>query len=372
MSRASKVNLSVVPVALLVSCVALVLCQSLMAQEGSGFKPLGNSAYSNGRLPQQTPGVSKFDPSKATRPSTNFGQPTRTSQSTGQSGSGRRSVFDDQDIGNPSESASRQRSTVEYVDEMELPAKETGVLMEVNIKEGDTVPAGFMIAKIDDTILKHQLVQALVQKKNAESIATDETSIEAAEKQIQLNGQRYQTTKSLFRKGARSFEEKETARYEYEVAQLQKRAAKMRQLEARGDADLANARANEVEERIQRHSVTTAFDGVIVDRLKHQGEWVTAGEPIVKIARMDKLYVTGLISNLQYNPSDIMGKDVVVTVELARKETMEFRGKITMIGSKDVSGSGNEFQVKAEIDNKMLQGQWVLRKNSRVSMKIME
>jgi len=116
--------------------------------------------------------------------------------------------------------------------------------------------------------------------------------------------------------------------------------------------------------------VCPKFDGVVVERYKQAGEWVTAGEPVVKIARMDKLYVSGLVSNSNHNPSEVDGKDVVVTVELARNETMDFPGKIVGIGSKDVIGKGNEYKVKAEITNKMKQGQWVLRKETRVSMRI--
>ena len=260
--------------------------------------------------------------------------------------------------------------TVEHEDEIDLPALETGQLLNMNVKEGDSVAVGGPIANVDDKILKLQLMQALVRKKNADQMANDDTGIVAAEKQIQLTRNRFESTKKLEKKGARSYDELKTAQYEYEVALLQKRAAQVRQLEARGEAELENARAIEVEERIRRHAISPKFDGIVVERFKQAGEWVTAGEPVVRVARMDKLYVSGLISNNDYNPSDVDGKDVVVTVELARNETMDFPGKIVFIGSKDIVGSGNEFKVKAEITNKMKEGQWVLRKETRVSMRI--
>jgi len=276
------------------------------------------------------------------------------------------------EIGSPSatEVGEFQFCTVEFFDEIDLPALETGQLEEMKVREGDTVSAGVAIARIDDTLLKMQLMQALVRKQNAYRTANDTTSIEAAEKQIQLTLQRFETTERLERKGARSADEKLTARYEFEVARLQKKAATSRQLEAQGEAELESAREIEVKERINRHAVIPRFDGVVIDRYKQAGEWVTAGEPVVKVARMDKLYVTGLISNNDYNPDEIEGKDVVVTVKLAHNEQMEFPGKITIIGSKDLAGSGNEFKVKAEITNKQRNGQWVLRKETRVSMRV--
>ena len=59
-----------------------------------------------------------------------------------------------------------------------------------------------------------------------------------------------------------------------------------------------------------------------------------------------------------------------MSVKLARDQVMEFPGKIALIGSKDIIGTGNEFKVKAEITNKKMDGQWVLRKETRVSMRI--
>ena len=78
----------------------------------------------------------------------------------------------------------------------------------------------------------------------------------------------------------------------------------------------------------------------------------------------------GIDSNNEFNPDEVIGKDVVVTVKLARNEEMTFPGKIVIIGSKDLAGSGNEFKVKAEITNKQRNGQWVLRKETRVSMRV--
>lgn len=374
MSHLSKKRQCIWPVVLTFVCLIVLHLQGTAAIAQSGFRPSGNSggnsAYQDGQAKQNTPGVSNFkaDPG---RQIPSFGRNTNPSafRSNG-------SQIQDQtlvpQIGTTSGTDVGEFAfcTVEFSDEIDIPALETGQLNEMSVKEGDSVGANQEIGTIDDTLLKLQLMQALVRKQNAYRIANDTTAIEAAKKQIQLTRQRYETTARLERKGARSADEKQTARYEYEVALLQREAARSRQLEAQGEAELETAREAEVKERIVRHKVKSRFEGVVVDRYKQAGEWVTAGEPVAKIARMDRLYVTGLISNLEYNPSEIIGKDVVVTVKLARDEEMEFTGKIAIIGSKDIRGSGNEFKVKAEITNKKKQGQWVLRKETRVSMRI--
>ena len=360
---------SFLPTVLLVSCILLLVSEDAFAQ--SEFRPPTQSPYSNGRLQQPSTSSGTFNPPSLKRRG-DSGSSTKQATPSLSSRINQKQTSQSSDL--PSIHSSRTNDTcyVEYVDEIEVPALEMGLLVEVNVKEGDTISSGSPIARIDDRIPRLQLKQAEVRITNANRLAEDATSIEAADKQIQLTNQRFQTTKRLEQKGARSPEERRTAQYEYEVAVLQKRAAIMRQLEAMGEASLEDARANEVAERIRRHNISAQFDGVVVERFKQQGEWVQAGESIVKVARMDKLYVTRLISNLEFNPSDVDGKRVKVTAELARGEKLEFDGKITVIGARDVSGKGNEYKIKAEVNNQVKQGQWVLRKNSRVSMEILE
>ena len=352
--------------------VACLLSTSVPAACAQGsFQPQGGPAYSKGSAPRSTPGVSKFDPDSTKTKTHIFGQPTRPTFSSEPTRSPQEDTFSRQSsIGQTSES-NDIRCTVEYYDVVDFPALETGALLEMNVREGDTVPAGTTIAKIDDVLLKHQLRQALIRKNNAVRVGNDVTSIKAARKQIDLTRKRYETTRNLFVKGARSADEKMTAHFELERSQLQLQAAYVQQRDARGEAELESARASEVEDRIKRHIVASKFDGQVVDRYKQEGEWVTAGEPVARVARMDKLFVAGLLQNRQYNPAEVYKKKVVITAELARNESVQFEGEIVAIGPKVIQGTGNEFSVKAVVTNKMKQGQWVLREGSSVTMKIL-
>ncbi len=355
---------------LIVACLLLSMQSPFAIAQGS-FPAQGEPAYKNGSVPQSTPGVSRYEPPSTAAKRPAFGERNASSTLLPSGGTlNRQEPFSNRSSMGEASDDSVISGTIEYVDVVDFPALETGALLEMNVREGDSVPAGMVVAKIDDTLLKHQLRQALIRKNNANRIATDTTSIEAADKQIDLTRQRYETTRSLAAKGAKSPDDLLMARFEYERSILQRRAAVVQQRDARGEAELESARASEVEDRIARHVVAARFDGQVVDRYKQQGEWVTAGEPVAKIARMDKLYATALIRNLQFNPAEVSGKNVVVTVLLARDETVQFEGKIVSIGAKDIIGSGNEFTVKAEITNKMKQGEWILRQGSRVSMRI--
>jgi len=150
--------------------------------------------------------------------------------------------------------------------------------------------------------------------------AQSDISIRAQQKQYELARNEYEKTRKLASKGSMSQSEKERAKFEAQ------QAAK-------------------------------------------KGEWVTGGDPIAQIARMDEMFVQGLIRYDDHNTYDLINKPVVVTVKLAGDKDMKFNGTIVSIPVED-AGSGEEYFVKAKIRNKLIQGQWVLRKDATVSMEI--
>ena len=80
---------------------------------------------------------------------------------------------------------------------------------------------------------------------------------------------------------------------------------------------------------------------------RHVGEWVQAGEPVLHIIRVNRLRVEGFISASKYEAGEIHGRDVDVSVKLARGRQETFKGKIVFVDPR-VQAS-NEFLVWAEL-----------------------
>jgi multidrug resistance efflux pump len=134
------------------------------------------------------------------------------------------------------------------------------------------------------------------------------------------------------------------------------------------EARLEEARVEEARARIRRHSIRTDFDGYVIKKFRDAGEWVQAGEKVLRVARMDRLYVQGNISSKKFNPFEVADKPVTVTLQLARGKEATFQGKIASIG---LEKQGSDlFMVKAEVENRPQEGFWTLLPGSQVKMKI--
>ena len=267
-----------------------------------------------------------------------------------------------------SKSVNLDTCIVSFIEDVELPAQESGVLRSMLVKEGQAFQRNQSIARIDDQLYRQQLQQAQMQRDMAMKRATDMTSIRAGRFKVALASSEANKARKLLAKGSKSESEYKRARYSQQVAQEELVAAENEREMAAQETRLEEAKVDEVKVRIRRHSIQTNFDGYVIKIFRDAGEWVQAGEKVLQVARMDRLYVQGNISSKDFNPFEVADKPVTVTLQMARGKETTFKGKIVSIGLEKM---GNDlFMVKAEVDNRQEGGLWTLLPGSKVNMQI--
>jgi macrolide-specific efflux system membrane fusion protein len=122
------------------------------------------------------------------------------------------------------------------------------------------------------------------------------------------------------------------------------------------------------DDAVARRIIAAPIDGVVVTLFHERGEWVAAGEPVVQVVRIDKLRVEGFVSATDVSPIDIAGRPVVASVHLAQRGEARFTGKVVFI-SPQVQ-AGNKYRVRAEVANRIENGQPVLRPGMTANLTI--
>jgi multidrug resistance efflux pump len=198
--------------------------------------------------------------------------------------------------------------------------------------------------------------------------AQDGTAKLAAEKKERVASIEAGRVYKLWRSGSKSDSEKLMAEYSEQLAKLEVVKADLEMKKAKGEAELELARMREVEIRIGRHILQSDFDAYVIEIFKKPQEFVNVGEEVLRIARMDTLWVQGIVDVNLLNPHEAMNRPVTVTVQLARGETTTFQGKIINVALE--RQSSQHYMVKAEIKNRPIGGHWVLQPFSEVLMRI--
>ena len=261
--------------------------------------------------------------------------------------------------------------TVVLIRDVDLPALESGQIRDVLVKPGDNVLENALVAQMDDSRSQHALRDANLRFDIADKRANDTFEVDAALKRYQLAYDEHKKMAKLKRSGSKSEYEAERARVSAELANLEFNSAQKNKKLAATEAEVEKVAVQAATDSIARHAMKAPMNGVVYEVNKEMGEWVTAGETVMKIAQMDRLRISTSVDGNRYNPHQISDRTVTVTLTLPGNQPATFEGQVVYVaGSR---GLRNEFMVWAEVENRTHNndGQhWILNPGSTVDMTI--
>ena len=259
---------------------------------------------------------------------------------------------------------------VTIIDEISVPAREGGVLDELKVREGEYVEKGDVLGTIDRTDAVLALAVATHEYAAAKQTAENPLSIKAAVKAYEVALAEYESSLEANEKHAGLVMETELRRQKLQAdrAKMQAELASHELLIANLDAKAKYEALQRAQAALDRRQIVSRINGVVVKSLKHEGEWVQPGEPVMRIVQMDRLRVEGEIDGRKYARHEVIGRPVRITVFLTGggQETLE--GKIVYASSIVES---NEYTVRAEIDNRKLNGRWLLTPGLNAKMELL-
>ena len=120
-------------------------------------------------------------------------------------------------------------------------------------------------------------------------------------------------------------------------------------------------RVQELQAQLQMHQLKLAelassmqviqspIDGVVVERYRNLGDWVKAGEPVIRVIRLDRLRAEGFITADQLDHVAVDQK-VQLTIERSEKNTVQREGVVKFI-SRELEPVSGEIRFWVEFDN---------------------
>ncbi len=259
---------------------------------------------------------------------------------------------------------------VSVKDEVRLPAQEPGVLIGLDFEEGDQISEGQLLGRIDDSERRMQKQLALIEqsaaKERSENDINVRYSVAAAEVARQEYRQAIEANSQV--RGTYPLAEVRRLKLAYRRAALQVEQAEHEQLLSGFEVQTRAAEVQAADDNIARRKLVAPFDGEVVGRFKHVGEWVTPGEAVLRIVRFDTLRVESFLNAADYDPGEVRSQQVTVTVKLARDRMVEMPGRVVYVSS--LVEAGGEYLVRAEVENRKENDQWVLRPGLTAAMTI--
>lgn len=249
---------------------------------------------------------------------------------------------------------------VRSIHEAQIAAKEAGVIVSLDVHEAELVKKGQLLARIDDELPRKQMETAKLEYALAKKQAEDDLDVRLAKKSADVTRAEYDAAMAAHQKvpdsiprndrrrrkfvAERSVLEIERSQRDFEVAQI--------------SAQIAESKIKEASLQLRRRRVEAPFDGIVMETYHDEGEWLSPGDPVVRVVRMDRLRVDGFIDATQYAPHELVDLPVTVQVHLPGGKTVRFESAITFATPEVLAN--DSFRVSAEIENPVGQGHFVI------------
>lgn len=247
------------------------------------------------------------------------------------------SVADAQKLSYKSDKKSKVSSFTEPYRSIEVSAAEMGTLSQLDVREGDHVNKGDLLARLNDEVLQASL--------NMASKSMDARGkLNSAMAELNMQQGRFQKLLGLYQRNHASQIEIDRAKSQVAVAQAQVEAAN-------DEITLKTLERERIKAQLEQRLLRSPIPGIVTRVFKDEGEFVSATDPVVaNVVQLDPLLV--VFSVPQQTALQIRsGQQVKLTIgEEDNDEAAETVGMVEFVSPNADAQSGT-CRVKVKVDN---------------------
>ncbi len=213
--------------------------------------------------------------------------------------------------------------------EVTISSETAGQITRLLYEEGDKVAPGDTIVLIDTVTASLRLRQAEAAHTAAETrLRHADIAVEQAELNLSLAEKEYDRAKALIKTGSMNQQQYDQMENAHSQAALARRQAKASREAAAADLNRLEADLELLEKQFSDCFPITPVGGIVTEKFIEAGELATLGKALVKIARLDTVWV-----KIYLNPEDLtkikLGSPAEIDPEDGRETPLA--GEVTWI-----------------------------------------
>ncbi len=222
--------------------------------------------------------------------------------------------------------------------ETTVSAEQSGTLLTFNISEGDNLKSGQEIGLVDTTQTWLKIQQLGAAKEVYQSQKPDmEKQIAATRQQLakaQTEQRRYQ---ELVNDGAAPAKMLDDATSQVQVlqrqleAQISSLSTSTRTLDKQMAA--TDVQVSQLYDQLKKCHIVAPIGGTVLEKYVTQGEFVTTGKPLLKVADTENMFIRAYVTSAQLQ-SIKTGQKAKVFADYGNGQKKEYEGTVSWISSR--------------------------------------
>lgn len=208
-----------------------------------------------------------------------------------------------------------------------------GKLLAMEVKQGDKIETGQLIAVIDTTELLLKKQQTLAQLSASETKKQNVTAqinvLKEQKKNVETTQQRIA---KMFADNAATRQQMDDVNGQVNVLDKQISGTNTQFQLIGSEMEVIKRQMDLLDEQLTKCRIKSPISGTVLETYLETGELATPGKPILKMADLSNLELKVYVSGAQL-PQVKLGNEVKVLIDSGEKEMQSFSGKISWISS---------------------------------------
>ena len=217
-------------------------------------------------------------------------------------------------------------------------AEQSGALLAFDVREGDNVTMGEEVGLIDTTQIWLKIQQTGLTKEVYQSQKPDvEKQMASVRQQLAKAQKEQQRYKELVADGAAPSKLLDDATSQVLVLQrqLDAMASSLKSQVSTLNAQISTTGVQEIQlyDQLAKCHVKAPLSGTVLEKYVEQGEFVTIGKPLLKVADVENMYLRAYVTSAQLQSVKV-GQKAKVLADYGDGQKKEYEGTVTWISSR--------------------------------------
>lgn len=250
---------------------------------------------------------------------------------------------------------------------IQVAAQADGIIDQLLADEGQTVKKGDTLLVIDNRVARAELAVAQKELEAAEKQSKQTAEVEYANKASEVSDAEYEDIYKLYNQGSATYSEARRKQLEKERARLGIDVAKVKHEQEVLAAEVSKEKVKASQVKLDLYQVIAPYDGIVVQRLRDQGEWIRSGEPILRLVHLNEMKVETFVPIDGISVAELQGAPMRVSVRINSQDVATYDTLVEFVSPEIES---RKVRVSTRIQNQQVGGAWLLRDGMIASVEI--